>query len=163
MINKKCKKCNGIFLASHATINFCCINPRGKIRKSKCKVCKKCLVTYVSNLNSGRGKFCSFKCRGKYYSGNRSKFWTGGIRIDSNGYRFIFLPQNPMAEKSGYVAEHRLIMSKKIGRNLSKNESVHHINAVKYDNRPENLELVVTNPHFGRIHCPNCSFGFLIQ
>jgi hypothetical protein len=39
------------------------------------------------------------------------------------------------------VREHIVVMEQKIGRALVKGEEVHHLNGVKDDNRPENLEL----------------------
>lgn len=61
--------------------------------------------------------------------------------LDRDGYVRIWHPSHPMSRSDGYVLEHRLVMSQKLGRRLSQRETVHHKNGVKSDNRPENLEL----------------------
>ena len=54
------------------------------------------------------------------------------------------VPGHPRARASSpYVFEHILVMEEKIGRYLRPEESVHHLNGVNEDNRPENLELWV--------------------
>lgn len=87
-----------------------------------------------------------------YITGHNNGYNFGGGRTDERGYVLIFLPKSHprrgMAnQKSGYVRQHRLVMAEHLGRNLTSNEIVHHLNGDKGDNRLENLQLVSDSEH----------------
>ena len=67
--------------------------------------------------------------------------WKGGVTYKQNGYKLIFNPGHPNCGKAGYVMEHRLVMSNHLGRPLSQEEVVHHIDHDITNNSIENLQL----------------------
>jgi hypothetical protein len=77
-------------------------------------------------------KYCSGTCR-NYARATKKKF-------DRHGYVYTYRPGSTK-EKRTQVQEHRLVMEGILGRRLTKNETVHHKNGIRHDNRPENLEL----------------------
>jgi len=71
----------------------------------------------------------------------------GHKKMRDDGYISVYFPEHPAASKDGYVMEHRLLMEKKIGRLLEKDEVVHHINHNRKDNRLVNLKLMTFKEH----------------
>jgi hypothetical protein len=62
--------------------------------------------------------------------------WKNGLVKTTQGY----IEQRVFDCKTrNYKLQHRLIVEKIIKRKLNKKESVHHINKIKTDNRPQNL------------------------
>jgi len=98
--------------------------------------------------------------------GDKNTNWKGGRFINPAGYVEIKLapgnPFYPMANKSGYILEHRLVMAQSLGRYLTAKEIVHHKGirysglANKADNLRDNLELTAT---LG-VHSSNHSKGY---
>lgn len=115
--------------------------------KKKCSFCKKWCM--FSRLDS---KWCTRTC----YLKNRPRFsfqnsnWKGGKFKNFYGYILTYAPDHPNANVGPglkYVLEHRYAMSNHIGRPLKKEETVHHINGVKHDNRIENLVIISNSEH----------------
>jgi hypothetical protein len=75
----------------------------------------------------------------------------GGRTKAATGYVFVNIRRDdPMAsmahfrnkgDRIGQILEHRLVMARKVGQPLHPDETVHHKNGIKDDNRLENLDL----------------------
>lgn len=84
----------------------------------------------------------SLTCSGCRINANQyNSHWKGGRTMHKRGYVMLRVTNHPRAVKSMYVFEHILVMEAILGRFLLKHETVHHLNGVRDDNRPENLEL----------------------
>jgi hypothetical protein len=82
--------------------------------------------------------------------------WKGGRSVASNGYVLIYVgKEHHLADVRGYAYEHRLVAEAKLGRRLVRGEVPHHINEIKTDNRPENIEVCASDSdHFVRHRRP---------
>lgn len=137
------------------------------------RVCAWCGDEYVPpyRSKSQRSETCSKSCglrllnarnpgRTKGENGGR---WNGGRRVGRGGYIHVWMPEHPSLAGTTrkYVLEHRLVMERHLGRQLTRDEYVHHKNGARDDNRIENLELWAKHQPPGqraheRQHCPSC-------
>lgn len=100
---------------------------------------------------------------GKFYvqghqpfpKGAENRSWKGGRYVNNKGYVLVRAPEHPHAGTKGYVFEHRLVMERKLGRLLRREEIVHHINGDRADNAETNLELVENQSAHIRQHGTN--------
>lgn len=105
-----------------------------------CANCGTDVTRYASTRN--KAVYCSTKC---YAKGRETR------QITSHGYVRLFVGYDyPGAAKSGHMLEHRKVMQDLLGRPLLPEENVHHVNGVRDDNRPENLELWSTSQPQGQ-------------
>lgn len=82
-----------------------------------------------------------------YPTGPQHPNWKGGRYVRTDGYVDVYDPDHLNAGARGYVLEHVLVASKAIGRPLSKDETVHHRNETRHDNRNANLIICSRSFH----------------
>lgn len=71
----------------------------------------------------------------------------GSEHKQTSGYIYVYAPEHPRANAAGLVPKHTLVLERELGRYLADNEIAHHINHIRDDNRPENLELMDREDH----------------
>lgn len=179
-----CKKCG----EEMSVTAFRLKNGRGKFCSKKCKgewwkgkkhpnprktqgenkKCLKCGKEFYVPKSQLSQNYCSSKCRylcplyRESISGKNAGTWKGG-RMMIKGYVYTHSPKHPHRNSGNYVAEHRLVMERHLGRYLLPTEDVHHINKKKDDNRIENLKIVCHSNHFNAVRCPYCEKDFLLK
>ena len=69
--------------------------------------------------------------------------WKGGHVKSSAGYVWVYMPDHPKA-RGLYIQRSHLVAEQLLGRHLLPEEIVHHKNAVRDDDRPDNIEIVTS-------------------
>jgi hypothetical protein len=93
---------------------------------------------------------CGLRVRNKWHIGHNRRGVPPTNKIGGTlnlGYRLIWIPSHPRANKQGYVREHHVVMERSIGRYLKFGEVVHHKNGDRSDNKIENLQLMTKVEH----------------
>src|SRR5688572_3184126 len=89
-------------------------------RTLKPRPCEWCRKTFQPTKDGAR-RFCTRTCASRATAAKRP-----GRYVTTKGYVALWRPGHPMASKTGYVMEHRLVMAEHLGRMLTADEVVHH-------------------------------------
>jgi hypothetical protein len=106
-----------------------------------------CIVDGCTNRATARGLCSTHRARKSKHGDVKAdvpiKQVEGTGYVTRHGYRVVPIPREDrwLVHHNRTEFEHRYVMAKMLGRPLTREESVHHRNGNRIDNRPENLEL----------------------
>src|SRR3982750_294353 len=127
-------------------MSFCLVMTRRVKTCNEFKLCECGTCSDLIPIRDKRGIVRKYKF-GHQNRGKLNGQYKGGRKKVERGYIWVLNRNHPNSLKGGYIQEHRLIMSQYLGRPLTKDEDVHHINGIKDDNRIENLQLISHGNH----------------
>lgn len=119
-------------------------------RRQVDQACQQCGAS-LAGLSPSKAvrQFCSNECRAQARIKHHTDRLHNGRPVLKTraGYLSLYEPGHPNANKCGRILEHRYVMSQVLGRPLTTDEHVDHINQDKTDNRPENLQVLDQYSH----------------
>jgi len=128
--------------------------------KETCKMCgtDKNIITYEFAKFKGYCKKCMYKHLRDQWDYDEKRI------IGDDGYIYVIGKKYHNFHRKSTTGSllHLIIMEEHLGRELKKDEEVHHINGIRSDNRIENLQLVTRSEH-RKIHKSAEKFGDFIH
>ena len=109
-------------------------------KEFRCKNCGFIFRRSRSDISRGRVHYCSKKCSGIAHTGKLNPAYKRGYFINPSGYKKIRL-------EGIYKYEHRHLMEQSLGRKLTNDEDVHHIDGDKLNNNLCNLVVLTKREH----------------
>jgi hypothetical protein len=125
--------------------------PEGKLPPHNIEIlvaCPSCGT--VRTTRKGREGLICRQCYYKTRRGAAHPNWKGGRYISDDGRVFLLTPHR------GYVQRSRLVMEAVLGRQLLSHEDAHHLNGIKHDDRPENLQVMTHGEHTALTNRQQC-------
>jgi hypothetical protein len=155
-VDKLCENCGSIFTAARSTTvtwgdgrrlycsKKCYTEHSRSFEEKPCAWCGT-LFYPISAAKDSTQMTCSPKCKGEFFCGTNSLNFKGGshIHVQTNHKMVLIGKRKGFVGK--YLSEHRLLIAKHIGRMLTRDEMVLHINNQGLDNRLSNLYVCESN------------------
>lgn len=113
------------------------------------KACPRCGTEMRLKPSQAGRVYCSRACQTAARMTSATERTHNGrpVRQDAKGYILLWEPDHPNTSQKGWQFEHRLVAERVLGRHLTRDEAVHHLNGVKDQNDPANLSVMDGKEH----------------